>query len=94
MDTGVVISLGSLLVAALALLFNGRKGTRDEAANQAILSTKLDNINNGITDIRVEMRSMRNDIGSLETRMVRVEERSKSNSHRIDKLEGGTNHED
>lgn len=93
METGLIISLGALIIAALTFAVNGRKDTRNDAANQAVLSTKLDNINNGITDIRVEMRTMRNDIGAIETRMTRAEEQIKSNSHRIDKIEGGAHHD-
>lgn len=87
MELGLMISLGALIVSALALLRNGHKDGQADAANQAVVQTKLDNIANGVTDIRVEMRTMRGDLNALESRVVRVEERSKSNSHRLDALE-------
>ena len=50
MELGLMISLGALIVSALALLRNGHKDGQADAANQAVVQTKLDNIANGVTD--------------------------------------------
>lgn len=89
MEITVYISLASVLIAFIALIRNGRKDTQADAATQAVITTKLDNINNGVTDIRVDMRTMRSDLNAIESRVIRVEERCKSNSHRLDMLDKG-----
>jgi len=88
MDTPVVISLGALLVAFIGLILNSRKDTRSDAAQNATTQTKLDNLITGVTDIRVEVRSMRSDINDHSERLARVEARAESNTHRLDMIEG------
>lgn len=87
METGVIISIGALLVSLVSLLVNGRKDTRSDAASNAIVQTKLDSLINGVDDIRVEMRSMRESLVDHGERIARVEARAASNTHRLDVLE-------
>lgn len=88
METGVIISLGALLISLIGLLLNSRKDTRTDAATNAIIQTKLDSLITGVDDIRVEMRTMRDTIGDHGERLARVEARAQSNTHRLDALEG------
>lgn len=88
METGVIISLGALLISLIGLLLNSRKDTRTDAATNAIIQTKLDSVISGVDDIRVEMRTMRESINDHGERLARVEARSQSNTHRLDQLEG------
>lgn len=88
METGVIISLGALLISLIGLLLNSRKDTRTDAATNAIIQTKLDSVISGVDDIRVEMRTMRESINDHGERLARVEARSQSNTHRLDTLEG------
>lgn len=88
METGVIISLGALLISLIGLLLNSRKDTRTDAATNAIIQTKLDSVISGVDDIRVEMRTMRESINDHGERLARVEARSQSNTHRLDALEG------
>lgn len=87
MQVGIVISAGALIVSLVALILNSRKDTRADAAQNAATQTKLDNLIAGVTDIRVEVRSMRESINDHSERLARVEARSESNTHRIDLLE-------
>lgn len=87
MEIGTIISIGAVIISALALVLNSRKETRVDAAEQAAIGVKLDTISNGISDIRVDLRTMRNNIADLDTRLTRVEERSKSNTKRIDMMD-------
>lgn len=91
----LIISGGALLVAVLGLILNSRKETRTDAAQNAIITTKLDSLITGVDDIRVEMRTMRDTMSDHGERLARVEARAQSNSHRIDVLEGkgGQNNE-
>lgn len=88
METSTIIALGALLVSILGLIFNGRKDTRSDAAANAITQTKLDSLISGVDDIRVEMRTMRDNITSHGERLAKVEARASSNTHRLDALEG------
>ncbi|MBO5970866.1 MAG: hypothetical protein J6S14_20515 [Clostridia bacterium] len=88
METGVVISLVAVAISAIGLILSGRKDTRTDAANTAIVQTKLDNLINGVTDIRVELRSMRETVTEHSERLARVEARAQSNTHRLDTIEG------
>ena len=80
METGTIISLAAVLISFIALIMNGRQGTRTDAAQMAQIGAKLDNAVTGINDIRVEIRTMRESItdhgerlAMLEARVQRIE---------------------
>jgi len=92
MQIGTYISLGALLVSLVALLLNGKKDAKADAASHAVVTTKLDTLINGVDDIRVELRSMRDTLSDHGERLAKVEARAASNTHRLDvleKLKGG-----
>lgn len=60
---------------------------RDDAMSLARIEGKLDSVNRGIEDMRVEIRTHGNQIADLTTRMVRCEESCKTAHRRIDELE-------
>lgn len=88
METSTIIALGALLVSLVGLILNSRKDTRTDAAANAITQTKLDSLISGVDDIRVEMRTMRDNISNHGERLAKVEARASSNTHRLDVLEG------
>lgn len=90
METGVTISVIAVVLSFVGLLMNTRKDTRSDAAQNAIIQTKLDSVISGVDDIRVEIRSMRESINDHGERLARVEARASSNTHRLDALEGKT----
>ena len=87
METGTVISLAAMGIAFLGLILNSRKETRTDAASNAITQTKLDNLITGVTEIRVEIRSMREAITDHSERLARLEAKAESNAQRLDALE-------
>lgn len=88
MDMGTYIALGAVLVSVVGLLLSTRKDTRQDAAGTARMETKLDNISNGVEDIRVEMRTTRERVNGLSERLSAVENSCKSAHHRLDMMEG------
>ena len=91
MEVGTVISLAAALIALIALILNSRKETRSDAAALAIkarIDTSLSTLNSGVTDIRVDLRTMRDSITDHSERLARVEARAESNTHRLEVLEG------
>ena len=88
METGTVISLVAAIIALAALLLNSRKETRSDAAALARIDASLASLNNGVTDIRVDLRTMQTSIADHSERLARVEAKAESNTHRLDTLEG------
>ena len=89
MDASTYIAAGAFLISVIGLLSNGRKDTRSDAATNAVTQTKLDNLINGVNDLRIEVRTMRESINDHSERLARVEARAESNSRRIDQIEKG-----
>lgn len=88
METGTVISLVAAIIALAALILNSRKETRSDAAALARIDASLASLNNGVTDIRVDLRTMQTSIADHSERLARVEAKAESNTHRLDTLEG------
>ena len=94
-DIPVLLSLVSVTVAIIMCIINAtnlrRNRTHDDRQATTELTTllvKIENINNGINEIKSDMRNMNTDLQKLRDRMIIVEQSSKSAHHRIDKLEG------
>lgn len=94
MDMALIISGLAVLISFVGLIASSRKNTRDEAAGIARMEAKLDNANSGISDIRVEVRSMQATLQNHSERLARVEARAASNTHRLDRLDRGNKTED
>ncbi len=88
MEIKEYLSLAAVIISLLALLMNSRKDARTDAAGVAKMSAKLDSIGNGVEDIRVEMRLMRDKVDDHSERLAKVEARAASNTHRLDALDG------
>ena len=84
------ISAGSLVVAALALLAaifrNGKQDSSAEAASDAAVLVKLENIQNGVTEIKADMKGVRTEVSELRERVAQVEASTKQAHHRIDDM--------
>jgi len=87
METGTVISIIAALIALASLILNSRKETRSDAAALARIDTSLNTLNSGVTDIRIDLRSMRESLSDHTERLAKVEERAASNTRRIEALE-------
>ncbi|MBP3647197.1 MAG: hypothetical protein J6K55_12330 [Clostridia bacterium] len=87
MNAGNVIALLSLIVAVVVLVMNSRKDVRGDAKQEARTEAKLDGISSGVTEIRVDLRSMREELRDHGQRIAAVEGSAKSAHHRLDDLE-------
>lgn len=88
MDSGTVISILAVVISFAALMLNSKKETKSDAAALARIDSSLTSVNNGITEIRVDLRTMQTSITDHSERLARVESRAESNTHRLDVLEG------
>lgn len=87
MNAANIISLLSLAVACVVLLVNSRKDTRGDAKQEARTEAKLDSITSGVTEIRLDLRSMRDELKDHGLHIAAVESSAKSAHHRLDELE-------
>lgn len=81
------IALGSLLLAVVVLILNSRKDTRGDAAKEARIEAKLDNISSGVIDLRTELRVMQQKQGEHSQRLSVVETEIGSVKRRMSELE-------
>lgn len=88
METGTIVSIAAVFISLLALLLNSRKETKSDAAALARIDACLTSLNNGVQDIRVDLRTMQNAISDHSERLAKVEARAESNTHRLDSIEG------
>lgn len=91
-DISVLISVVSVVIAAVVAVTTIRRNNttddRQEASNLTTLIVKLENISEGVNEIKSDMRNMKSDIQDLRDRLIRVEQSDKSAHHRLDNLEG------
>ena len=88
METSTIISLGALAVAVVGLMLNSRRDTRTDAASLAIIQTKLNTVISGVEEIRVDNKAIQKELSQHGQKLVELEQRMKSNTHRLDQLEG------
>ena len=91
-DVTIIISFMSLLVAVAVgitiIRRNNATDDRQEASETTTLIVKLENINDGVNEIKSDMRNLRNDVQDLRDRLIMVEQSTKSAHRRLNTLEG------
>lgn len=91
-NVSILISFLSLVIAAFVAIANQKRNKssddKREASETTTLIVKLENINNGVNEIKSDMRNMRADIQDLRDRLIIVEQSTKSAHHRLDGIEG------
>jgi chromosome segregation ATPase len=89
-EVALVISFCSFIFALYSgianLKRNQKTDDRKDAAQMTTVIVKLENISAGITEIKSEMASMKNDVKDLNTRLVVVEQSTKSAHKRLDEI--------
>lgn len=91
----IIISAASLVTAIYVAISNSKKNdkqeTKTDASEMTTVIVKLENIGNGITEIKSEMKTIKTDMKEDHDRIIRVEESAKQAHKRIDELQH--NHE-
>ena len=91
-DLPILFSGLSLIVAIIVAISNiksrNANDNRESASQITTLIVKLENISDGINEIKSDMRNMKNDVQDLRERVIRVEQKTDSAHHRLDVLEG------
>ena len=81
-----ILPFASLLIAAVALFRNLKGDTKQDAGQMMEIIVKLENINEGVKDIKSEVKDIRTDMDKTKERLVVVEQSLKSAHKRIDTL--------
>ncbi len=92
MDTGTILSLLSLIVAALVGFTNIKRNqhadNRQATAEMTTVIVKLDMINTSVTEIKADVRNQRAELQQLRDKVIAVEQSVKSAHRRLDTIEG------
>ena len=92
MELGTVLSILSLIVAALVGFTNIRRNqsadNRQATAEMTTVIVKLDMINTSVTEIKADVRNQRTELQELRDKVIAVEQSVKSAHHRLDTFEG------
>jgi len=78
----------SVLIAALAFFRNTKTDTKADIVSITTVTNKLDNISDGIREIKADMKEQKTEILALRDRIIELESSCKSAHKRIDTLEG------
>lgn len=60
---------------------------KTDATREAVIETKLDNISNGVDNIRIDLKTNERQIGEVREWVTRVDESAKQAHKRLDSLE-------
>lgn len=81
------VSLIALAISAIGIFRTFHRDSAEETAFNVTMSTKLDAISQGVDDIRVEMRTIREKQNDMNARISAIEANVKGLSNRVDHLE-------
>ena len=91
-EVSILISALSLLVAFIVAIVNIRdknsSSDRESASQITTLIVKLENIADGINEIKADMKNIKVDVQDLRERIAIAEQSIKEAHHRIDILTG------
>lgn len=89
-DISIMLSVISVCVAVVVAVTNIKRNnahdSHREASDLTTLIVKLENINEGINEIKSDMRNMKSDIQDLRDRLIIAEQSLKSAHHRINAI--------
>lgn len=89
-EVTVVISIITVCCTVYGVSRNLRLDAQSQEKSLTTVLIKLENIQNGISEIKTDIKSVKGDVKDLETRMARVEESTKQAHKRLDEMKGET----
>jgi hypothetical protein len=84
--SGVSLAFG-IYTGITNLKRNQKSETKQDTAELTTVIVKLENIGNGITEIKSELSNVKNDIKEDRERIIRLEELTKQAHKRLDNIE-------
>lgn len=87
---GLVCTILGAVIGFATFTRNRDKDVRSDASKNAVIETKLDNISQGVEQIRIDIRANEMRVSDLTEKVIRIDESNKQAHKRIDKLENDT----
>ena len=85
---GDLISLGSLIVAAVAMIVGYLQRNKQDAARDQHIEDKLDLLCDSMSDVKISMDKLDGKLDDHSVRISRIESEQKNIYKRLDRLEG------
>lgn len=92
---GIISTVVGMLLGYAGFMRSRDKDVRSSASESAVVTTKLDNISQGVESIRVDLKVSEQTIAGISERVIRVEEGVKQAqegvrrvNERVDKIKG------
>lgn len=86
----ILLSILSVSVAACVATYNIRRSNKQdvktEASEMTTVIVKLENISNGISEIKADMNGVKEDVKDLRDKYARLDESNKQAHKRIDEM--------
>jgi hypothetical protein len=83
---GLLCSIGGVILGWFGFLRLSKQDAKDEGGSIARVEAKLDYVGKGVDDIRLDIRDQGRKIETVQDRLTRVEESTKSAHKRLDGL--------
>jgi len=89
-ELAIVISVASFIITLIKTISDLRRGhtleVKEDTSQLASVLVKLENISDGIADIKKEINTIKNDVRDDHDRIIRLEESAKQAHKRIDEI--------
>lgn len=85
----ILIALGALLFTALSFRRTSNQDTSATATERATMTADIRYIRSSIDDIKLDNKAIQKDIGDLKTKVVEIEQSTKSAHKRLDDMMKG-----
>lgn len=83
----IICSIIGTIVAVITFQKSRDKDIRTNSRSEAVVSTKLDYIQRGVDDIRLDIKAQDRKITEMNEKLIKVEESAKSAHKRLDSIE-------
>ena len=90
-DIPILVGIGGLLFAIFGYVLNRDRDKKNNATSEAEMKVTLAHISRGVDDIKLDVKTNKEQMNAFARDLVRVDEVAKSAHKRIDKLEGSHN---
>ena len=86
-DIAILVGVGGILIAFLGYVLNRDNSKKSSAISEAGMKVTLDHICRVVDDIKIDVKTSKEQMNELSRNLARIEEITKSAQQRIDKLE-------
>ena len=92
-EISILVGIIGLFIAIFGFVLNRDREKKSDATSETEMKVTLQHISRGVDDIKVDMRSTKEQMNNFSRDLVRVDESTKAAHRRLDKLEGEINRE-